>query len=57
MGKGIKMKHGDIVFGVVGTTSTFGLGTINAVLGCIAGVLTVAVMLFKLRKEYRDRNK
>jgi hypothetical protein len=51
------MKHGDIVFGAVGTAGTFTLAQINVALGCVAGVLTVAVMLFKLKKEWRDRNK
>lgn len=51
------MKSGDIIFGAVGTSATFGLTQINLTLGCIAGVLTVIVMLLKLRKEWRDRDK
>jgi hypothetical protein len=50
------MKHGDVLFGAVGTASTFGLGTINALLGCAAGVLTIAVLVFRLRREWIHRN-
>jgi hypothetical protein len=50
------MKHGDVIFGAVGTASTFGLGTINALLGCAAGVLTIAVLVFRLRREWIHRN-
>ena len=51
------MNNGDIAFGVIGTAGTFGLGQINLVLGCTAGVLTIAVMLMRLRKEWRDKDK
>lgn len=51
------MKHGDIVFGTVGTAGTFTLAQFNTLLGCAAGILTVAVMVFKLRREWIDRNK
>jgi hypothetical protein len=50
------MKHGDIVFGTVGTAGTFGLGTVNLWLGCVAGVLTVGVMAIRLRREWKHRN-
>ncbi len=49
--------HGDIVFGVAGTVGSLGLGTINVMLGCIAGLLTCAVMAVRLRKEWKNRNK
>jgi hypothetical protein len=49
--------HGDIAFGVVGTIGTIGLGTINVMLGCFAGILTCGVMLLRLRKEWRNRDK
>lgn len=51
------MKHGDVLFGAVGTVGTFGLAQFNLLLGCVAGLLTVAVMGMKARKEWRDRNK
>lgn len=50
------MKHGDILFGTIGTTATFGLTLVNLTLGCIAGVMTVVVMAIKLRKEWKNRN-
>ena len=51
------MKSGDIIFGAIGTTATFGLAQVNLFLGCIAGLLTCCVMAMKLCKEWRDRNK
>ena len=50
------MKHGDILFGAIGTSVTFGLAQFNLILGCIAGVMTVIVMSIKLRKEWKHRN-
>lgn len=47
----------DITFGAAGTIGTVGLSQINLMLGFLAGVLTVAVMLLRLRKEWKDRNK
>lgn len=51
------MKHGDVIFGAVGTASSFTLGTVNLLLGCTAGVLTVGVMGLRLRREWRHRNR
>jgi len=51
------MKHGDIIFGAIGTTSTALLSQINVVLACAAGVLTVGVMALKFRREWRNRDK
>ena len=50
------MNNNDIAFGFIGTSATFGLSQINLVLGCAAGVLTIAVMIIRLRKEWRNRN-
>ena len=50
------MKHGDILFGTIGTSATFGLAQFNQVLACIAGVLTIIVMSVKLLKEWKSRN-
>ena len=50
------MKHGDILFGAIGTSATFGLAQVNLILGCIAGVMTVIVMGIKLKKEWKHRN-
>ena len=50
------MKHGDILFGAIGTSATFGLAQVNQVLACIAGVMTVVVMGIKLTKEWKNRN-
>lgn len=50
------MRHGDIAFGAIGTAGTFTLAHVNLLLGCIAGALTVGVMLLRLRKEWKHRN-
>ena len=50
------MKHGDILFGAIGTSATFGLAQVNQILACIAGVMTIIVMGVKLRKEWKSRN-
>ena len=50
------MKHGDILFGAIGTSATFGLAQFNQILACIAGVMTIIVMAVKLRKEWKSRN-
>ena len=56
-GLGMKnMKHGDILFGAIGTSATFGLAQFNQILACIAGVMTIIVMAVKLRKEWKSRN-
>lgn len=49
------MKH-DILIGTVGTGATFGLGFLNVALGCIAGALTVIILVLKLRREWLHRN-
>ena len=50
------MRHGDILFGAIGTSATFGLAQVNQVLACIAGVMTVVVMGIKLTKEWKNRH-
>lgn len=47
------MKHGDIIFGVIGTGSTIGFAFFNGVLASIAGVLTILVMSIRLLREYK----
>lgn len=54
--KSLTMKHGDILFGTIGTTATFGLTLVSLTLGCIAGTMTVVVMALKVRKEWKNRN-
>lgn len=49
-------QHADIFFGATGTLGTITLTQVNAVLACVAGVLTVAVMSFRLRREWKSRN-
>ena len=52
-----RMKHnGDLFFGALGTSLSFGLGSLNLALGCTAGALTVFVMLLRARREWRHRN-
>lgn len=55
--QGVTMNNGDIVFGVVGTTTSLTLSQFNVALGCLAGLLTVCVMGLRLRKEWRNRDK
>lgn len=43
-----------VLFGAAGTAATFAL--LNSALGCVAGVLTILLLLGKLRKEWRNRN-
>lgn len=50
------MKSGDLIFGAAGTVGTLTLGQINVALGCAAGVLTVTILAFRLRREWRHRN-
>lgn len=50
------MKHGDILFGAIGTSATFGLAQVNLILGCVAGVMTCIVMTIKLRKEWKNKD-
>lgn len=50
------MKHGDIVFGAVGTVGTITLTQFNAMLACAAGILTVGVMALRFRREWKNRN-
>lgn len=54
--KGI-MKHGDLIFGAVGTAGTITLTHINLLLGFVAGILTVGVMALRFRKEWKYRDK
>jgi len=39
--------------GVVGTASTFGLGTVNELVGIIAGLATITFMVIKIIQEFR----
>ena len=43
------------VAGIVGTSATFGLGTINELVGIFAGLATITFMLIKIRQEIRQR--
>jgi hypothetical protein len=53
----VRMKnHWDWIFGSVGTLGTITLGHVNAALACATGLLTVCVMLLKLRREWKNRN-
>lgn len=50
------MKHGDIFFGAIGTAGTALLSTINVVLACLAGLLTVGIMALRFRREWKHRD-
>lgn len=51
------MKHGDLLFGTIGTGSSLGLAHINLALGISAGVVTLCVMILRLRREWNHRDK
>jgi hypothetical protein len=51
------LKQWDLMFGAAGTGATFSLSTLNAALGCVVGVLTIALMLLRLARELSGRNK
>jgi len=43
------------VAGIVGTSATFGLGTVNEVVGICAGVITIIFMGIKIAQEFRNK--
>jgi len=43
------------VAGMVGTGATFGLGTINEVVGICAGIITIIFMGIKIAQEFRKK--
>lgn len=51
------MKNIDICFGIAGSVTTWGLTAVNGILALIAGILTVAVMVLRLRREWKIRNR
>lgn len=52
------MRHqGDIVFGAVGTAGTLSLTQWNAYIAFACGVLTFVILVFRLRREWKHRDK
>ncbi len=49
-------KHWDTMFGWVGALGTVTIGHINLYVGTAVGLVTLAVMLFRLRREWLNRN-
>lgn len=49
-------KHADVAFGVAGTGGTFALNAVNPILGAIAGTLTIVLLCFRLRREWKHRD-
>jgi len=43
------------VAGIAGTAATFGLGTVNELVGIIAGLATITFMTIKIIQEFRNR--
>jgi hypothetical protein len=43
------------VAGMIGTGATFGLGTINELVGIVAGLATITFMLIKISQEIRKK--
>ncbi len=52
----LQVRHGDLLFGVIGTGSTVGFLWVNGALAFVAGALTVGVMALRLRREWKHRN-
>lgn len=50
------MKHGDIIFGTIGTAATFILSHFDRVLAITAGLLTVGILILRFRREWLHRN-
>lgn len=50
------MKHFDIQFGFAGGIATITLNQFNSIIACVVGLLTVGVMLLRLRREWKNRN-
>lgn len=49
-------KHTDIMLGAAGTTATITLAQFNEVMGALAATLTVAWLILRLFREWRNRN-
>lgn len=43
------------VAGMAGTAATFGLGTINEIVGIVAGLATIVFMSIKIIQELRNK--
>lgn len=49
-------KQWDLCFGAAGTAGTFTLANVSQFFACIAGGITVAILLLRLRREWLNRN-
>lgn len=49
-------KTGDLVFGSIGTCTTFIVGHFDHVLGVIAGLMTIVGLALRIRREWIHRN-
>ncbi len=50
------MRQWDIGIGAVGTVATISFAEINQALACVAGVLTIALLCYRVRREHKRRN-
>ena len=50
------MKHGDVMLGAAGSVATFVASHFNEFLGSCVGLVSLAVMLLRLRREWKHRN-
>ncbi len=50
------MKQWDLMLGTAGAATTWGLSDINQALACIAGILTIVLLLYRVRREHKRRN-
>jgi hypothetical protein len=50
------MKHSDIVFGTIGTITTFILSHFDKALAITAGLITVGILILRFRREWKHRN-
>ncbi len=49
-------KNWDLIFGAGGFAGTITLDQVNKVLACAVGLLTVLILIFRLRREWKYRN-
>lgn len=45
-----------VLLGTIGTTITFILSNFDKVLAYVAGILTVVLLILKVRREWKHRN-
>ncbi len=50
------MKYGDVMFGTVAAIFTYAAGHFNEILAAVVGLVSLCVMLLRLRREWKHRD-